>query len=119
MPMNTDAAIRRLLSNLGLCARARALIYGTPMVCDALRGHQKPYLVLEADDTSPATHKRLCDKCRTYEVRHVRLNGVSGGELASALGKRSTLAAVAITDEGLCRPVNAALAVLEIGEDDT
>ena len=40
----------KLLSSLGLCARARALIIGTPMVIEALRksGADKPRLVLEA-----------------------------------------------------------------------
>ena len=44
----------KLLSTLGLCARARKLITGTPMVCEALRqGGKAPVLAvlegIEAD----------------------------------------------------------------------
>lgn len=101
-----------LLSSLGLCARAGALIYGTPMVCEALRAKRRPYLVLEASDTSEGTHKRLTDKCRFYNVRHVRLS-YTGAELAAAVGKSATLAAVAVCDEQLCRMLDAKLATLE------
>lgn len=107
---NTDQAYARLKSNLGLCARARALIFGTAMVCEALRSRKKPTLVLEAGDTSDNTHKRLTDKCHFYNVAHIRLP-ISGGELGAAVGKTSTVAAVAITSEQLCKPVLAALQV--------
>jgi ribosomal protein L7Ae-like RNA K-turn-binding protein len=81
------------------------------MVCEALRDRRPPYLVLEASDTSEATHKRLCDKCQFYQVEHVRLP-VPGGELAAALGKQNTLAAVAVRDENLCCVVRRALSDL-------
>ena len=85
MPMNkADAARQKLLSGLGLCAKARALTFGTPMVCESLREKSKPHLVLEASDTSAATHKKISDKCNFYQVQHVRLP-VTGEELAAAL----------------------------------
>ena len=95
---------RKLLSSLGLCARAGKLIFGVPMICDALRGGGKkmPLLVFEAADTSENTHKRIADKTEFYGVRTVRLQ-CDGATLASALGKTSSLAAVAITDEQMCR----------------
>lgn len=107
----------KLLSSLGLCARAGALIFGTPMVCEALRsgGKKKPLLVLEAADTSDGTHKRLTDKCASYQTRHVRLS-FDGATLARALGKSATLAAVAICDEQLCRMIDAQLAASEQNE---
>ena len=41
----------KLLSTLGLCARARKLVMGTPMVCEALRDKKNPVIaVLEASD---------------------------------------------------------------------
>jgi ribosomal protein L7Ae-like RNA K-turn-binding protein len=97
-----------LLSSLGLCARAGALIYGTPMVCESLRADKRPYLVLEACDTSEGTHKRLTDKCTFYGVRHVRL-AYTAVQLAAAVGKSAALAAVAIRDEQLCRMLEAKL----------
>ena len=60
----------KLLSTLGLCARARKLVTGTPMVCEALRaGGKTPVLaVLEAEDTSAATHEKLVSKCTYYRT---------------------------------------------------
>ena len=96
----------KLLSSLGLCAKAGKIIYGVPMICDALRkgGRAKPVLVLESSDTSENTHKKISDKCNYYKTKHVRL-GCTGGELAAALGKTSSLAAVALTDKNLCSVV--------------
>ncbi len=90
-----------LLSCLGLCARARKLIFGVPMIIDALRGGKNvPILVMEAVDTSENTHKRITDKCTHYGVEHVRLD-VDGGTLAYAVGKSGSLAAVALCDKSM------------------
>ncbi|MBR0442794.1 MAG: 50S ribosomal protein L7ae [Clostridia bacterium] len=114
MPQSKREASNKLLSSLGLCARAGALVFGTTMVCEAMRtgGKKKPLLVLEASDTSGGTHKRLTDKCTTYATRHVRL-ACDGQTLAAALGKSASLAAVAICDENLCRMIDAQLAATE------
>ena len=95
---------QRLLTSLGLCARARGLIFGVPMICDGLRrgGKNAPLIVLEAADTSENTHKRLTDKCSYYNTRHVRLL-CTGEELAAALGKSAVLGAVALTDANQVR----------------
>ena len=97
-----------LLHALGLCARARALVMGTPMVCDAMRTAKKPTLVLVASDASDNTKKRLADKCAYYGVPLVTLPQIST-DLAHAVGKASGLAAVGLTDENLCRLVRGAL----------
>ncbi len=98
--MSESQREEKLLSCLGLCVRAGKVIFGAPMVCDAMRrgGKQSPVSVFEAADTSENTHKRLTDKCEFYKVKHIRLE-CSGERLAEALGKRSFLAAVAVTDE--------------------
>lgn len=98
------ATTERTLGALGLCARARGLICGTPMVCEALAGRKKPRLVLAAADNSSATDKRLADRCAYYGVRLEKLT-VTGAALAHAVGKHAHLAAVAVTDENLCRLV--------------
>lgn len=100
MPSNTTGTLRAL----GLCAKARRLICGTPMICEALRGREKPRLVLSAFDNSENTQKKLSDKCAYYGVRLVSLS-VGGEELSRAVGKQSRVAAVAVTDENLCRLV--------------
>ncbi len=95
---------QKTLHALGLCAKARKLISGTPMVCEALRGAKKPCLVLEAAGNSQATAKRIADKCAYYGVLHIRAE-IDGETLASAIGKTGRVAVVAITDENLYRLV--------------
>lgn len=99
----------RLLTTLGLCARARALIFGTDMVCDAMRrgvSGKTPLLVIEASDTSERTHKKLTDKCGYYKVRHVVVP-FAAVRLGAALGRERPLAAAGVTDARLVRAVEA------------
>lgn len=100
--------IEKILQALGLCAKAGKLVTGTPMICEALRTKNKPYLVLCASDNSENTEKRLSDKCTYYGVPTVRLEA-NGEALAAAVGKASRVAAVAVTDENLCRLVEKSL----------
>ena len=95
-----SANIKKLLSTLGLCARAGKVIYGVPMICDGMRRSkgERPVTVFEASDTSENTHKKITDKCVFYKVKHIRLD-CDGASLAAALGKTSSLGAVAVTDE--------------------
>ena len=76
------------------------------MICDALRkgGKDTPVIIFEASDTSDNTHKKIADKSAYYKVRTVRLE-CDGATLALALGKTSSLAAVAITDLQMSRMV--------------
>ncbi|MBQ8141494.1 MAG: ribosomal L7Ae/L30e/S12e/Gadd45 family protein [Clostridia bacterium] len=94
---------KKLLSALGLCARARKITIGVPMICEALKrgGEALPRLVFEASDTSENTHKRISDRCGYYNVRQIRLKA-DGMELALAIGKASFVAAVALADERFC-----------------
>ena len=94
----------KLLSTLGLCARARKLVMGTPMVCEALRtGGKTPILaVLEASDTSANTHGRLVSKCAYYQKPLYRLPATTEA-LAHAIGKSAAVAAVGVTDPDLLR----------------
>ncbi len=99
----TDEA--KLLSALGMGKRAGALTVGVPMICEAMKSgnaSKRPRIVFEASDSSENTHKRICDRCVFYGVKRVRL-GCDGMALAAALGKSSPVAAVAVTDENICR----------------
>ena len=87
---------------LGLCARARGLICGVPMICEAMRNKAKPRLVLMADNVSENTRKRLQDKCTFYSVPLLTLP-LDTATLAHTVGKSATLGAVALTDENFCR----------------
>lgn len=90
----------RLLGLAGLATRAGKVIFGTPMVCDAMRAGKRIFLVLEAGDSSANTHKRITDRCTYYKIPHARIDAGTE-ELAHALGKSGDLAVVAITDKGL------------------
>ena len=96
---------KRILSSLGLCSKAGKLIFGVPMIIEAMQKGKKTYLVLEAGDTSDNTHKKITDKCSFYGVEKIRIDA-DGGELASRIGKSSSLAAVAITDESFYKMVS-------------
>ena len=104
--LEMEVAERKLLTALGLCARARKVIFGVPMICEAMKrsGKDFPVIIFESRDTSEGTHKKIADKAAYYKVRTVRLN-CDGATLALALGKTSSLAAIAITDEQMCRMV--------------
>jgi ribosomal protein L7Ae-like RNA K-turn-binding protein len=93
---------KRLLHALGICAKARALVCGTPMVCEALKGNSRPRLVIEASDNSENTAKRLADRCAFYGVELWRV-AIDGETLARAIGKSGRVAAVAVSDENLCK----------------
>lgn len=100
LKLTENESKRKFLSALGLCARAGKLIFGVPMICEALKkgGALKPVLIVEAADTSEGTHKKIADKAAFYQVRVVRID-CDGATLASALGKTASLAAVAIKDK--------------------
>ncbi|MBQ9151779.1 MAG: ribosomal L7Ae/L30e/S12e/Gadd45 family protein [Clostridia bacterium] len=99
--MSAPGAEDKLLSTVGLCARARKLISGTPMVCEAMRGGKTAILaVLEASDTSENTHNKLISKCAYYRVPLYRISADTA-RLAHAIGKTGAVAAVGITDENL------------------
>ena len=107
--MNKTSEESKLLQRLGLCVRARSVIFGVPMICEAMRrgGPSAPICVWEAGDTSDNTHKKISDKCAYYKVKHIRL-GCDGVTLAAALGKTGSLGAVAVTNRDLCRMVEGA-----------
>ncbi len=99
----------KLLQALGLCAKARALITGTPMVCEALKANRKRVkIVLYASNCSENTSKRLHDRCAFYEAQLVRLP-YDGDVIAKAVGKSGSIAALAVTEEGLATLLLAAL----------
>ena len=96
---------KKFWGSLGLCSKAGKLIYGVPMIVEAMQKRKKVYLVIEAGDTSDNTHKKITDKCSFYGVESVRIDA-DCTELSSYVGKSSALAAVAITDEGFYKMVS-------------
>ncbi len=106
----------KLLSTLGLCARARKLVMGTPMVCEAMRDKKATVIaVLEASDTSENTHKKLSDKCAFYRVPLYRLTADTEA-LGRAVGKTGAVAAVGVTDASLYKALAKHLSAETHGE---
>ena len=102
---------KELLLSLGLCARARKLIFGTDIVCDQLRsGASGVKLVIEASDTSDNTHKKINDKCAYYGVRIEQIDA-DAMELGHATGKGRQVAVLAVTDGALADLVISKLGV--------
>ena len=100
----------KILSSLGMCRRAGALVCGTPMICKALReSGKKPLIVISAGDVSDGTYKKLSDKCSYYGAPLVKID-CTGEMLATAVGKTGSLAAVAVTDKNLATLVEKNLA---------
>ena len=99
--MSPLTAEDKLLTTVGLCARARKLVTGTPMVCEAMRSRKPAILaVLEASDTSENTHSKLVSKCTYYQIPLYRLTADTAC-LGRAVGKTGAVAAVGVTDESL------------------
>ena len=101
--MKSDAT-RALLFSLGLCAKAGKLIYGVPMVCEALKKQKTVVSVFCCSDNSANSAKRLSDRCTFYGVPLYTL-AIDGDTLSSAVGKSGRLAALAVTDQNLCKLV--------------
>ena len=105
----TDAT--RALRLLGLAARARALVIGTPLICTALSKGMKgktPLLVLCAEDCAPNTKKRITDRTAFYGVELQTLP-LTCAQLAHVIGKKEALvAAVGVTDQNLAAAIAAA-----------
>ena len=105
----TEQENKKLLMMLGLCLKAGYAVCGTELVCNALKNAKNPpLLVLEASDTSENTHKRISDRCAFYKTEHIRLE-LGSSDIGAALGKKSLIAAVGISDAGFCQAIKTKL----------
>lgn len=86
----------RVMSLLGLAARAGKIVSGGFSAEDAVR-KKKAFLVLIAEDTQTNTVKKFTDKCSYYKVP-MRFYGTQE-TLGHAVGKQSR-ACIAVTDRG-------------------
>lgn len=102
--MMKDDQNRALLFALGLCAKAGKLIYGVPMICEALKKQKSVIAVFSAADNASNSAKRLSDRCAFYGVS-LHVLDIDGDTLSSAVGKSGRLAAMAVTDQNLCQLV--------------
>ena len=94
---NSPENNKGLLRLLGLAARAGKLVYGAPMVCEALKKADKVCMVFVAGNASANTKKRISDKCSFYKKQLVELD-IDTAELGRILGKTGELAVVGLAD---------------------
>ena len=106
-----------LLFALGLCAKAGKMIFGVPMICEAMGGKKQPIIVLAASDNAKNSAKRLQDKCRFYGVTLYQ-SDIAGETLAHVVGKTGRLAAVGITDQNLAILVEKHVKAFSVREEE-
>ncbi len=93
----------KLASVLGMCAKARKLISGIPLICRSLKaGTSPPHLVLYSHTASNNAKKRITDRCLFYKISCIEIP-IDTEDLAECTGKSGAIAAVGITDAGLAR----------------
>ena len=102
--MRETAEIR--LTTLGLAVKAGKTVFGTEMVCEALK-NKKVSAVIAASSVSENTAKRLSDRCAFYGVP-LYFCSADTAELGRAVGKGPT-AAVAICDASLAKAVTSTI----------
>jgi len=89
----------KILSNLGLCNRARGLISGEEMVCEYIASGKVKYVFL-ANDASQGSKKKIINKANYYNVEVNE--GYSSLELSSAIGKVGRMV-IGITNENFLK----------------
>lgn len=97
------ADIKKALSMIGLCKKAGRLVFGVPMVVDAIR-EGKVELCVYASGAAENSVKRVTDKAKSYETAALAID-VSPEELGHAIGKVGAVAAVGITDSGFAKAI--------------
>lgn len=88
----------KILNLLGLCRRAGKLVTGEDLVLDAVR-KQAAFMVIMAEDTGPATQKKVKDKCQTYKTP--LYCHFSKAELSQAIGQNRSI--LAVVDSGFAK----------------
>ncbi|MCI8388152.1 MAG: hypothetical protein HFE63_06760 [Clostridiales bacterium] len=86
----------KLLSLLGLAAKARRLVAGADLVRDSIRCG-KAIVTIVSGDASSNTRKRIIDACKYYSS-NVCIVPIAASELGKRIGKTSDVAVIAVTD---------------------
>ncbi|MCR4908812.1 MAG: ribosomal L7Ae/L30e/S12e/Gadd45 family protein [Lachnospiraceae bacterium] len=104
----------RVLSLLGLAAKAGKVVSGDFSTLEAIKS-RKAFLVILAEDASKNTAKKFGDKTSYYRVPLIRYATVE--TLAHAIGKDMRSVA-ALTDQGFADAIRSVVSVEEMyGED--
>ena len=99
------ARISRLTGMLGFAAKARRLVIGTELVCDALRSGKTKYLVVVSESASDNTRKRLVNCCE-HTGAEMSTIPIDPTTLGHSIGKKNAaVAAVAVTDPDMASAI--------------
>ncbi|MUK89874.1 50S ribosomal protein L7ae [Ornithinibacillus sp. L9] len=93
------------LNMVGLAYRARKCSLGEETIVKDIQ-KKRAKLVLIAKDIGPQTHKKLTNKCKSYDVPYVIVD--DRDTLSNAIGK-SQRVAIAILDEGFAAKIKSLL----------
>lgn len=96
----TNRAINKLLSSIGLARKAGKVLLGADVVCDAAKGG-KVKLILVSEGASENTKRRIRECSETAKVKMTVVEAETEA-LGAAVGKRP-LACVGITDENFVK----------------
>lgn len=94
---------QRLFGMLGFATRAGKTIVGTDLVCRAMPSG-KVKLVVISDGASDSTKKKLTVKSEFYGIKSL-VADIDTEELGRVVGKTSSVAAVAVTEEMFSREI--------------
>ena len=87
----------RLLSSLGLAARARKLSFGTELTCEAAqRGNL--HLVILSNEASQNTLNKVKRSCTENDIAFFELD-IDAQKLALSLGKKRPVMTIGVIDE--------------------
>ena len=104
----SDNKAQKAASLLGLAKRAGKITSGVPLIIEALRSKKQPSLVVASASASENSLKKISDKCKFYGVELIKIS-LAPSELAHAVGRTGSVAAVAVNDGGLADLVRSAI----------
>lgn len=94
---------QRLFGMLGFATRAGKTVVGTDLVCRAMPSG-KVKLTVVSGGASDSTKKKLTVKSEFYGIKAL-VADIDTEELGRVIGKSSSVAAVAVTDEMFAREI--------------
>ncbi len=99
---------RLLLTYLGFAAKSKKAVFGTELtlkeICRVKRAKKSEIVAVLSSDASERTKKQVTDKCTFHNVFLVS-GMATGAEISLAVGKKSGIASLAVTDRGLCAAI--------------
>ena len=102
---NFTDSTAKLSGMLGFAAKARRLIVGTELVCDALCRGKTKYLVVVSESASDNTKKRLKNHCENTGAQMVFVP-LDEKTLGHSIGrKNASVATVAVTDHNMAKAI--------------